>query len=106
MSKARLKQFKALVEPCLEDLHRAACRLTGNATDAEDLVQDCCLRAWESFPEIESPAHLKHWLLRVIYNRFVDGRRRDRVVGMNSLDQSEESGLETAASEPGPEAQA
>jgi len=106
MSKARLKRFKALVEPCLGDLHRAASRLAGNAADAEDLVQDCCLRAWESFPDIDNPAHLKHWLLRVVYNRFVDGRRRDRVVAMDSLSQSEASGLEIAASEPDPETRA
>jgi len=106
MSKARLKKFKALVEPCLGDLYRAARRLTGNATDAEDLVQDCCLRAWERFPDIEDPAHLKHWLLRVIYHRFVDGKRRDGFVGMHSLNQSEESGLEFAGGEPDPESQA
>jgi len=56
-------------------LFRVACRLTGNAHDAEDLVQDVCERALTRAPVFATAADCRRWLLRVLYNCFVDGRR-------------------------------
>ena len=75
---AKLDRFKALVEPRLETLYRVARRLTGNRTDAEDLVQETCLNAWQKLPSEAEPAHVDRWLFRVLYHRFVDGTRRKR----------------------------
>lgn len=74
----KLDRFKALVEPRLETLYRVARRLTGNRTDAEDLVQETCLNAWQKLPSEAEPAHVDRWLFRVLYHRFVDGTRRKR----------------------------
>jgi len=68
----------------VEQIFRVAYRLTGNAHDAEDLVQDVCERALRKAPELASPDDYRRWLLRVLYNRFVDGarhRRRSPLVG-------------------------
>jgi RNA polymerase sigma-70 factor (ECF subfamily) len=59
-------------------LFRVAYRLTGDAFDAEDLVQDVCERALRRAPELASSRDCRRWLLRVLYNRFLDGRRRRR----------------------------
>lgn len=75
---ARLDRFKALVEPQLETLYRVARRLTGNRVDAEDLVQETCLSAWQKLPADAESAHVDRWLLRVLYHRFIDGTRRTR----------------------------
>jgi RNA polymerase sigma-70 factor (ECF subfamily) len=56
-------------------LFRVAYRLTGNAPDAEDLVQDVCERALSKAPEFAAADDSRRWLLRVLYNRFVDGSR-------------------------------
>lgn len=72
----RLEQFKELVEPRLARLYRVAYRLIGNRTDAEDLVQETCLLAWEKFPGDAEAAHVDRWLTKVLYHRFVDGTRR------------------------------
>ncbi len=42
----RIRRFEADVLVHLDDLYRAALRLTGNASEAEDLTQDTCLRAF------------------------------------------------------------
>jgi RNA polymerase sigma-70 factor, ECF subfamily len=74
----KLERFKALVAPQLDALYRVARRLCGNRLDAEDLVQDACLSAWQKLPPEAGAAHTDRWLARVLYHRFVDGKRRKR----------------------------
>jgi RNA polymerase sigma factor (sigma-70 family) len=59
----------------VENIFRVAYRLTGNLHDAEDLVQDVCERALSKAPEFAAAEDCRRWLLRVLYNCFVDGRR-------------------------------
>jgi RNA polymerase sigma-70 factor, ECF subfamily len=82
---AKLKRFKTVIEPRLRGLYRVAYRLAGNRLDAEDLVQETCLRAWEKLPSDTTPEHVPRWLLRVLYHRFVDGQRRKRRGPVESL---------------------
>ena len=58
-------------------LYGAARRLTSSPSDAEDLVQDVCLKAFESIDELERIEFRRAWLLRFLYHKFVD-RRRNR----------------------------
>jgi RNA polymerase sigma factor (sigma-70 family) len=70
------KRFNALIEPHLDALFRAAWRLTRNRADAEDLVQEACVRACERLDRLQDSGSVKAWLLRVMHNLFVDGARR------------------------------
>lgn len=71
-------QFDAFVRPHLETLYRVAYRLVRNAADAQDLVQDTCVVACRSLPELSGADSPLRWLLRVQHNRFIDGVRRSR----------------------------
>src|SRR5690606_2059690 len=62
----------------VERVFRVAYRLTGNRADAEDLVQDVCEAALRKAPELATAQDCRRWLLRVLYNRFVDGKRHAR----------------------------
>jgi len=68
--------FTALIAPHLAALFRAAYRLTGNRLDAEDLVQEVCLRAYAEIATLRSFEQPKGWLFKVAYRAFVDGVRR------------------------------
>ena len=70
------KRFKRLIEPHLDGLFRAAFRLARNRADAEDLVQETCLRAYEAVTEIDESRPARAWLSTVMHNVFVDGARR------------------------------
>lgn len=69
-------------------LHRVAYRMTGDAHEAEDIVQEACLRLWDQAPAIAarhpagSPAaaslRLGGWLQRVVTNLAIDRLRRAR----------------------------
>ncbi len=68
--------FTTLVRQHYQTLYRAAYRLTRSATDAEDLVQEVCARAYPRMGEIASLEQPRGWLLRVLYRLFIDLRRR------------------------------
>jgi RNA polymerase sigma-70 factor (ECF subfamily) len=72
------QRFKTLIEPHLDTLFRAAFRLARNRADAEDLVQETCVRACLRLEEIEPTRPVKAWLLRVLHNLFVDCVRHAR----------------------------
>ena len=73
-----LRQGEPALTAEVETIYRVAYRLTGNRHDAEDLVQDVCERALSKAPEFASADDCRRWLLRVLYNRFVDGTRARR----------------------------
>jgi RNA polymerase sigma-70 factor (ECF subfamily) len=58
----------------LDRLYRAALGLTGSATDAEDLVQDVCVRVLAK-PRLVSNGDDLGYLLRVLRNTFVSNHR-------------------------------
>lgn len=100
---ARLKRFRSMVEPMLGTLYRTARRLTGNRLDAEDLVQDTCLRAWEQLPPPRESVSLDHWLLRVLYHRFIDETRRRKRAPVQPLNGADDPTDRLRSANAGPE---
>jgi RNA polymerase sigma-70 factor (ECF subfamily) len=78
MSDALEQKFASLVQPHFAALHRAAMRLTRRRHDAEDLVQEVCLRAYSRLHELGAVANPRAWLMRALYHLFVDASRRKR----------------------------
>jgi RNA polymerase sigma factor (sigma-70 family) len=68
--------FGALVTPHLPALFRSAYRLTGNRQDAEDVVQEVCVRAFTHLAAMRTLDQPKSWLLKIAYRVFIDGARR------------------------------
>jgi RNA polymerase sigma-70 factor (ECF subfamily) len=68
--------FTTLIAPHLAALFRSAYRLTGSRLDAEDLVQEVCIRAYAEIGTLRSFEQPKAWLFKVAYRAFVDGVRR------------------------------
>jgi RNA polymerase sigma factor (sigma-70 family) len=70
-------RFEILVRPHFEALYAAARRLTMSPHDAQDLIQDVCLKAFTRLDELECIEFPRAWLLKVLYHEFVDGDRRN-----------------------------
>jgi RNA polymerase sigma-70 factor, ECF subfamily len=62
----------------LSPLRRYARSLVRNADEAEDLVQDALVRAYERKASFRRGASLRSWLLSIVHNTHVDRLRRDR----------------------------
>ena len=57
-------EFRDLLAPHLASLFRSAYRLTGNRPDAEDVVQEVCVRAYTHLATLRSLDQPKSWLLK------------------------------------------
>jgi RNA polymerase sigma-70 factor (ECF subfamily) len=68
--------FEAELLALREDLARRALSLSRNPADAEDLAQDTVLRALAHREQFKEGSNLRAWLMRIMHNRFLDGRRR------------------------------
>jgi len=62
------KAFGRLTEPYRRELIAYCYRLTGTLTEAEDMVQECFLRAFRAFETFEGRASLRAWLYKIAHN--------------------------------------
>ena len=69
-------EFRSLIAPHLTALFRCAYRLTGNRPDAEDVVQEVCVRAYTHLATLRALEQPKSWLFKIAYRVFVDSARR------------------------------
>jgi RNA polymerase sigma-70 factor (ECF subfamily) len=71
------QEFETLALEHLDVLYSAALRLTKNERDAEDLVQDTCMRAYRFFDKFERGTNVKAWLFKILTNTFINRYRRN-----------------------------
>lgn len=64
----RPEDFEAVIIKHENRLYRTALAITRSVPDAEDVVQEVFLRAYEKAPEFESEEHEMAWLIRVTIN--------------------------------------
>jgi RNA polymerase sigma-70 factor (ECF subfamily) len=64
--------FRALVERHSRAVYRLAHRMTGNPSDAEDVVQETFLKAYRQLGRFESRANFSTWLHRIAVNCSID----------------------------------
>ena len=92
--KNRAEIFEQLVLSHMSMLYKAAWRLTGQAEEAEDLVQQVMVKLYPKTEEMERIDQLGPWLRKVLYREFVDGmRKKSRRPEHYLLDTPDESGI-------------
>jgi RNA polymerase sigma-70 factor (ECF subfamily) len=64
--------FRELVERHSRAVYRLAHRMTGNPSDAEDVVQETFLRAYRQLSRFESRANFGTWVHRIAVNCSID----------------------------------
>ena len=75
----RTREFEEVALVHLDALHRCALRLTRNRAEAEDVVQEACLRAFRSFHRFEAGTNCRAWLFTILRNVFLNRLRRSGV---------------------------
>ena len=70
-------------------LYRVAYHLTGNAQDAEDLLQDTYLKLWLKRDDLTKEAETQAYLVTLMRNLFLDQRRLKRINTSADLDKAE-----------------
>jgi RNA polymerase sigma-70 factor, ECF subfamily len=74
----RARRFEQDVVPIMGQLYPAALRMTRNASDAEDLVQETMAKAYTAFHQFQPGTNLRAWLHRIQANTFINGYRKLR----------------------------
>lgn len=77
MTDDRRRRFDALIVPHLDDALSLARWLTGNGADAEDVVQEACIRAFGALDAC-SDASSRGWLLTIVRNSAFTWMARNR----------------------------
>ncbi|MDO4908660.1 MAG: sigma-70 family RNA polymerase sigma factor [Corynebacterium sp.] len=70
------ERFQTEALPLLDTLYAGALRMTKNAADAEDLVQETYMKAFEKFDSFTEGTNLKAWLYRIMTNTYINHYRK------------------------------
>lgn len=71
-----LQRFEADALPLLDQLYGAALRMTRNPADAQDLVQDAYMKAYQAFGSFKEGTNLKAWMYRILTNTYINNYRK------------------------------
>jgi len=95
----RQQRYEDLVRPHLDRLLGFAARRTVSFSDAEDAVQDMCVRAWTAFDELRDTSRVRPWLFSILRTVLSDAfdrtSRRARLVPMSRLEDVHEQFVST-----------
>ena len=72
--------FEELAMPLVDSLYNTAFRMTRNAEDAEDLVQEAYLKAYKYYDKFEPGTNFKAWLFKILKNTFINNYRKKQRV--------------------------
>ena len=81
--------FESLARRYYRDLYYFAFSLTGNATEASDLVQETFYIWASKGDQLRNVARAKSWLFTTLHREFLQIRRRDGRFQEQSLDEAE-----------------
>lgn len=87
----------------LDGLYSYAIVLSRNRTEAEDLVQETCLRALRAMARLRPDSNIKSWLFTILRNIWLNHLRQSRAaneVGELDLDESSANGAVDTAKDP------
>jgi RNA polymerase sigma-70 factor (ECF subfamily) len=72
------KEFEETALPHIDSLFNFALKLTGDASEAEDLVQETYLRAYKFFHKYKRDTYIKAWLFSILRNTFINIYRKKK----------------------------
>src|SRR4051794_4896262 len=78
-------RFDNIVLPHLADAFSLARSLTGNRADAEDVVQEACLRAFRALGTV-TVGNARAWVLTIVHNTAYSWLRKNRPAAVVAVD--------------------
>jgi RNA polymerase sigma-70 factor (ECF subfamily) len=90
------ERFETVVAPYLADAHAFARWLIRNRADAEDVVQEACIRAFRAIDQF-SGSNGRAWLLTIVRNTaftWLKEKRAEALVSMDELNEGERSAVD------------
>ena len=91
-------RFRSIVMPHIDEAYRLAHWLTGNRTDAEDVVQDASIRAFRAIRNYAGGS-ARSWVLSIVRNTAYSWLRKNRPTAVVTVEDLET--VELAQAHPG-----
>jgi RNA polymerase sigma-70 factor (ECF subfamily) len=96
-----LQDFKTQILPMKDKLFRVACRITNDASEAEDVVQEVFIKVWDLRAEWSKYQNLQGWVMQLLKNKSIDKtrskhRKTTSLDGVYDMPQHEKSPEQTA----------
>ena len=88
-------RFRSIVMPHIDEAYRLAAWLTGNRTDAEDVVQDASIRAFRAIRNYAGGS-ARSWVLSIVRNTAYSWLRKNRPATVVTVEDLEAVELEQA----------
>ena len=101
---AKSARFVAVVQPYLADAYTLARWLTRNRDDADEVLQEACIRALAAI-EQQTGANARAWLLAIIRNTaytWLSAKKRLRLVGLDDLSERDLARVEEGGAQDAP----
>lgn len=76
------KDYNNAVKEFSDGLYRFAIKLCKDESSAQDLVQDAYEKVWIKKDSIQAEK-VKSYLFRTVYNKFLDGKKKNRVLSID-----------------------
>jgi RNA polymerase sigma-70 factor (ECF subfamily) len=99
MALSDVKRFEALVLPHLDSAYNLARWLTRDSQDAQDVVQDACVRALKYLGSLER-SDARAWFLAIVRNAFYDWVGRNRPAEIVHDEDAVDAAVDAASSSP------
>ena len=80
-----MEQFWELYEPVYQDMYRLAYYYLGNSQDAEDVVGETVLKAYEKFASLRKKEAFKSWIFTILVNQCMTFLRKKNAKGVSEL---------------------
>ena len=74
--RSKQAEFEAVALEHFNTLYSTALRLTRNASEAQDLVQETLLKAYRFFDRFEPGTNVKAWLFTILRNTYINTYRK------------------------------
>lgn len=71
------RNFKQLASEYYPQMFRFALARLGSVEDAEDVVQEACVKALHSFGDLREPSRAQSWLMQILVNTIRDHVRKE-----------------------------
>jgi RNA polymerase sigma-70 factor (ECF subfamily) len=95
------REFEEVAFRYMNPLYSAALRMTGDKSEAQDLVQDSYLRAYRFFDRFKRGTNFRAWLFKILRNVYINKYYKElRIAQVVEVSNIEESGDLVATTTP------
>jgi len=99
LPKGKPLDFEKDILPFVDSLYSTAYRLVMNHQDAEDLVQETCMKAFKYYDKFQQGTNLRAWLFKILKNTFINNYRKKKATPQQVDFSGIEESLENLISE-------